>query len=137
MRAYLLVLLLCVSSPAAGQPGSGQRPAEAVPPVGRVTGVRGKVYWKKDARAAAVRLDPRRDLNRRLFPGERLRCDKGGQLSLQLYGVPVELRESDDWYIIPRVDVGDRPGRHAGEDSPSERSGGREGKRRRHRRRGF
>ncbi len=60
-------------------------------------------YLKHDADSKAVLLDPKRDRFRRLYVGERLRCDHGGLLRLQLYGEMTEIKDSPVWFPVPQV----------------------------------
>ena len=60
-------------------------------------------YLKHDAESKAMLLDPKRDRFRRLYVGERLRCDHGGLLRLQLYGEITEVKDSPVWFPVPQV----------------------------------
>ena len=73
---------------------------------GIIEGIRGNAYWKKDAHSQEVKLDPKRDKSRLLRAGERIRCDRGGELRLRLYSRPVKW-VSPSWFPIPYV-TGDK-----------------------------
>lgn len=74
---------------------------------GRILEIRGDAYWMPAANTHPVKLNRNRDTGRTLYAGERLRCDRGGFLRLELYGKPLEISPSSEWTIIPHA-VGDR-----------------------------
>lgn len=65
--------------------------------------MRGRAYWKRDAHSKEIRLSSQRDKGRLLHAGERIRCDKGGRLLLQLYNRRMRIRCPSDWFPIPHV----------------------------------
>jgi len=67
---------------------------------GIIEQIHGSAYWKEDLRSRAIRLDPQRDKGRLLRAGERLRCDRGAELRLRLYGRIVRWISSS-WFPIP------------------------------------
>jgi hypothetical protein len=70
---------------------------------GWIEEIRPPAYLKHDAASKAMLLDPKRDRFRRLYVGERLRCDHGGTLRLQLYGEMTEIKDSPVWFPVPHV----------------------------------
>jgi hypothetical protein len=103
MTRFLWLALLLAN--AAGLIASeGAKTAPSAPSVGWIDDLRGPTFWKKDATSPERPLDPKRDRYRRLHVGERLRCDSGGYVKLQLYGGATEIKgPSSAWYPIPRV----------------------------------
>jgi hypothetical protein len=71
--------------------------------VGHVEKISGDVYWKQKTDTAEVKLNPKKNLRRRLVPGERYRCGPKGKLVLRLYGKRVTIHERMGWFPIPHA----------------------------------
>lgn len=69
---------------------------------GIVEEIRGAVFWRPNPGAREERLDPRADAARRLYPGEQVRCTRGGSLRLWL-GLRRRTVCPSAWYTIPRA----------------------------------
>jgi hypothetical protein len=66
-------------------------------PVGQILAIRGRVYLKANAKAKAIKLDPKRDQDRPLYAGESVRCNKGGFLRVLLNRKEEEIAPSKEW----------------------------------------
>jgi hypothetical protein len=69
---------------------------------GIVEEIRGAVFWRPNLGAREERLDPRADAARRLYPGEQVRCARGGSLRL-LLGLRRRTVHPSAWFTIPRA----------------------------------
>ncbi len=70
-------------------------------PVGVVLEIVGPAYLRPAAGGAPLRLDPRRDILRKLYPGQNLRAGPGGRLKLELSTGELEIRSSETWVVLP------------------------------------
>jgi hypothetical protein len=70
---------------------------------GFVEEVRGPVFFRQNANAKTVRLDPKADVARRLYPGEQVRCDRRAILRLRLGGKIKNIDAGTGWFTIPRA----------------------------------
>jgi hypothetical protein len=68
---------------------------------GLVEKVLGTAFLRHDAGAKQIKLDAKSDVGRRLFPGEAVRCVRGGTLRLQLGGKVKEIIGPSSWFTIP------------------------------------
>src|SRR5882724_6303835 len=68
---------------------------------GIVEEIRGPVVLRQNTRAKSIRLDPRADAARRLYPGQQVRCETGGILSVRLGGKVKNIGTA--WFTIPQA----------------------------------
>src|SRR5947208_11372187 len=101
LRSAILTIILLVAIPFAS-PGISQTTTEA-DSVGWIEEIQQPAYLRSAETAKSISLDTKRDRYRRLYVGDRVRCDHDGHLKLQLYGRIIELKESKTWFPIPRV----------------------------------
>lgn len=71
--------------------------------VGIVERIRPPVYWQKDMHSRTIELNRTRDVGRSIFPGERVRCGLGGQLTLRLYNRKLQFRGPNNWFPVPHA----------------------------------
>lgn len=93
LLASALAVVLALPLLAIGQEGS----------VGFVEEIRGTVSLRENSGAKPVRLDSRSDLARRLYPGEQVRCSRGGLLRLRLSSKTRIIAAGTGWFTIPRA----------------------------------
>jgi hypothetical protein len=70
---------------------------------GFVEEIRGPVFLRQSAGAKAIRLDPKADVARRLYPGEQVRCDRRAILRLRLGRKIKNVGAGTGWFTIPRA----------------------------------
>jgi hypothetical protein len=69
-------------------------------PAGTIEGFSGNVFWKKTKDAAQTSLDAKKTF---LFAEERLKCDEGATLTIQLYGKTDTIKCPSGWFPIPSM----------------------------------
>ena len=88
-RAVVAALLLVAALQAAGDDRE---------PIGYVEAIRGTVWMKAGLTAPPIRLFAPRDLARRVYAGELIRCDKDSWIRLRLGYESQELHATSTWF---------------------------------------
>src|SRR5437667_1791781 len=73
-------------------------PGQTGPTGAIVKKVDGPVTLKHNGKR--IRLNPKSDIERALSVGDSVFCEKGGKLTLETGGEPLELDENSGWYTI-------------------------------------
>jgi CHASE2 domain len=69
--------------------------------VGTIRKIVPPVFLRPSAGGTVIKLDPARDTNRAVFPGQAVRCGPGGRVVLNLQGNRVTPTPCTTWYEIP------------------------------------
>lgn len=69
-------------------------------PAGAILEIHGPAYLRVREEGPAIRLEPRRDVMRRLYLGQGLRVGAGGRLKVALDTGIREIGTSDSWFVL-------------------------------------
>jgi hypothetical protein len=93
----MLVAMVCVAgSFSAGASDVVRRSS------GYIAKIQGQVSIGEAGQAEAVLLDREADRGRRIYPGQRLRCEKGGKVLLHLSDGDRLLTHATGWFTVPQ-----------------------------------